>query len=319
MLVDEVKITITAGKGGDGAVHFSSSRHNPKGGPDGGNGGKGGNVYLQAVRDIMRLKKYKAQTRFQAQNGQRGADKDKTGANGQDLILKIPAGTQIEIIEKNETHDLTRSDQKILVAIGGKGGRGNTAFKSSRNTTPRQFDFGKEGESFTLALHLKLIADFGFIGLPNAGKSSLLNALTKARARVAAYPFTTLEPNLGVLPNGLIIADIPGLIGGASKGKGLGHKFLKHVERTKILLHCLSSESLDLEKDYRIIRQELSDFNPLLSKKKELLLLTKTDLLTTKEIKEKLKTLKKLNPSTYPVSIHQTSLLKKTSDLICRL
>lgn len=319
MLIDEAKITITAGKGGDGAVHFSSSRHNPKGGPDGGNGGQGGDVYLQAVRDIMRLKKYKAQTRFQAENGKRGADKDKTGANGQDLILKIPAGTQVEIIEKNKIHDLVRSGQKVLVATGGRGGRGNTAFKSSRNTTPRQFDFGKEGESFTLALHLKLIADLGFIGLPNAGKSSLLNALTKAHARVAAYPFTTLEPNLGVLPNGLILADIPGLIEGASKGKGLGHKFLKHIERTKILLHCLSSESLDLEKDYRIIRQELSDFNPLLLKKKEILFLTKTDLLTTKKTKEKLKILKKLNPSTYPTSIHQNTLLKKTSDLICRL
>ncbi len=319
MLVDEAKITITAGKGGDGAVHFSSNRHNPKGGPDGGNGGKGGDIYLHAARDIMLLKKYKAQTRFQAQNGQRGGDKDKTGAGGQDLILKIPIGTQVEVIEKKETHDLTRSGQEILIAAGGKGGRGNTAFKSSRNTTPRQSDFGKEGEFFTLAFHLKLIADFGFIGLPNAGKSSLLNALTKARARVAAYPFTTLEPNLGVLPNGLVVADIPGLIEGASGGKGLGHKFLKHIERTKTLLHCLSSESLDLEKDYRIIRQELTDFNPLLSKKKELLILTKTDLLTTKEIKEKLKVLKKLNPSSHSTSIHKPDLLKKTSDLICQL
>jgi GTPase len=319
MLVDEAKITVVAGHGGAGLVHFLSNRQNFKGGPDGGNGGDGADIYLLAVSDISRLKRYKARTRFLAPHGGRGGPKDQTGARASDLVLEVPVGTQVRLIEKKQIYDLVKIGQKILIAKGGRGGRGNTAFKSSRNTTPRNSEPGQEGETVTLAFDLKLIADFGLIGLPNAGKSSLLNVLTNANVRVANYPFTTLEPNLGVLPNTSILADIPGLIEGASSGKGLGHRFLKHIERTKTLIHCLSSESLDLKKDYQTIRRELQNFNLRLTKKKEIILLTKVDLLSINQLTDKLKTLKKLNPLVYPISIHHPSQIKKISDLLCQL
>lgn len=273
MLVDEAEIIIRAGHGGPGRVSFRGKKG---GGPDGGNGGRGGDVFVKAVSDIYALKQYLSKKEFRAQDGESGGTGISSGANGKDLILLMPVGTFLTD-EKEEEIELTKEGQEILLAKGGLGGRGNESFKSPGNTTPRYAQKGLKGQERKIKLKLKLIADFGLIGLPNAGKSSLLNELTSANAKIGAYPFTTLEPNLGVL-NAKVLADIPGLIEGASEGKGLGHKFLKHIEKVRLLLHCISSESDDPTGDYKIIREELKKFNPELLNKKEIILLTKSDL-----------------------------------------
>src|SRR3989338_2389483 len=277
MLVDDVDIVIKAGHGGTGRASF----HNKKGaGPDGGNGGKGGDVFVEVTSDLYGLNRYVSKKVLVDQNGEAGGKKDKSGADAGDLTLIMPVGTFIIDGEENEI-ELNEIGKKVLIAKGGLGGKGNAFFKSSRNTTPRYAQPGLRGEERKLNLKLKLIADFGLIGLPNAGKSSILNELTSASAKIGDYPFTTLEPNLGML-NGKVIADIPGLIEGASEGKGLGHKFLKHIEKVKLLLHCISSESDNPLSDYKIIREELKKFNPELLNKKEIILLTKSDLENSK-------------------------------------
>ncbi len=281
MLTDDVYIQVKAGNGGDGIAHFFSDRWRPKGGPDGGNGGKGGDVYFEAVADISALNIFRHKKKFQAENGGVGGSNNKHGADAQDLVLHVPVGTVVAYDNGTE-FELTHLGEKVMATKGGSGGRGNTSYAAADNTTPRQFSIGFKTQYKKLHLQLKLIADIGLIGLPNAGKSSLLNELTKAKAKVANYPFTTLEPNLGVLPNGKIIADIPGLIEGASSGKGLGSKFLRHVERTKLLVHCVAADNINLDQAYQTIRGELEKYSSVLASKPEIIVLTKSDLLDKK-------------------------------------
>lgn len=285
MLVDEATIEIKAGDGGDGKVSFRREKFIPKGGPDGGNGGKGGNFYLLGSEDIGALRQFRYQKKFSAENGSAGDKKKKTGRGGKDKILRAPRGTLVKDLASGEIWEINNTEEKILLARGGEGGRGNWEFRSATNQTPRFAEKGTLGQARKLFLELRLIADIGLIGLPNAGKSSLLNELTRARVKVAAYPFTTLEPNLGEM-NGLIIADLPGLIEGASKGRGLGFKFLKHAKRTKIIAHCLSLESADPLKDYQTVRRELGEYEKELLEKPEIVLLTKMDLVSEQEIKK---------------------------------
>ncbi|PIP32445.1 GTPase ObgE [Candidatus Gottesmanbacteria bacterium CG23_combo_of_CG06-09_8_20_14_all_37_19] len=286
MLVDEVKITIKAGNGGNGAVLFRREKFIPKGGPWGGDGGKGGNIILKTVEDIAILRRYRNKTSWQAENGQNGGKANRRGKNGKDLILLLPTGTTVTDISNNKVYDLKKIEEILIIAIGGRGGLGNCAFASPVNRTPKHAENGQPGEEKKLKFELKLIADVGLIGLPNVGKSSLLNCLTNASVKVADYNFTTLDPNLGVM-DGLILADIPGLIEGASNGKGLGFKFLRHISRTKMLLHCISSDSQDPYKDYLVIRKELELFDENLLNKKEIVLFTKTDLVKEKELTKK--------------------------------
>lgn len=304
MFVDEVEITLTAGHGGPGKASFYHYRR----GPDGGNGGRGGDVYLQGTSDLTALERYAHQKDFKAENGQNGSVNTKDGEQGKDLVLLMPVGTELTNEELGEVIVINSPEEKILVCRGGLGGLGNAALKSARNTTPEKAQSGLPGEEKTFQVVLRLIADVGLIGLPSAGKSSLLNELTNAQAKIGNYPFTTLEPNLGVMENKdgsrLILADVPGLIEGAAEGKGLGIKFLKHIEKVKILAHCLAVDSQDLLADYETIRQELGKFNEELLKKKEIILLTKTDLVDEATLKEKLKILKKLKKTVIPVSIY---------------
>ena len=302
MLVDQVKVTVEAGSGGSGCVSFHREKYVPKGGPDGGNGGDGGNVYVEGINNIYLLKKFREQPYIKADNGGPGQKNKKHGANAPDLIIKVPFGTRITNLNNNSQIEILDGSSRFLLAKGGYGGRGNWEFRSATNQTPLQFEKGRPGQIVPYLFELQLIADIGLIGLPNAGKSTLLNALTQAKAKTADYPFTTLEPNLGVLDN-LIIADIPGLIEGAHIGKGLGIQFLRHVERTKVLVHCLSCQSSNPVKDYQIIRQELEAYNPLLLKRPELLLLTKTDVLSTQELTALKTKLKKQGLSPLPISV----------------
>ena len=311
MLIDEVEITVRGGKGGPGKVSF----HKKKGaGPDGGDGGRGGDVHIQVTSDIYALARFLSKKECAAEDGQAGGSNDRAGAKGGDLTLQIPIGTTL-IDQKGNEIELDELNEEILIAKGGLGGKGNAFFKSSSNTTPKYAQPGLRGEEKILSLKLKLIADFGLIGLPNAGKSSLLNELTNAEARIGDYPFTTLEPNLGAL-NGKVIADIPGLIEGAHLGKGLGISFLKHIEKVKMLLHCISSESENIASDYLTIVEEMKKYNPDLLKINQIILLTKSDLLDPKELDKKVKQLKKLQKTVLPISILDPNSLDKLKDLL---
>ena len=313
MLIDEVRITIKAGDGGDGVAHFYNDAFRPKGGPDGGIGGDGGSVYFVAVSDITKLNQFRHAKVYAAERGEQGGHNNRTGHNGEDLIIEVPVGTLVTY-DNGTSVELTEVGQKVLMARGGSGGRGNFCFKSSTNQTPKERELGYKTQPKKLFLQLKLIAQIGLIGLPNAGKTSLLNELTQANARVANYSFTTLEPNLGVMKNGLIIADIPGLIEGAATGKGLGDKFLKHVERTSLLIHCIAADSSDPLKDYQTIRQELANYSSALAKKPEIIVLTKSDTLDPKEISKIQKTVK----AQIVTSIIDTESIKKLNDLITK-
>jgi GTP-binding protein len=285
MLIDDVTITVSSGHGGAGAVAFNKNMMSL--GPTGGSGGLGGSVYMEGVSDILALRNFRNQKVFTADDGENGKRQYNDGRDAEDLILKVPVGTVIHNKTTGEPpQEVVRIGERKLIAKGGKGGKGNFHFRSSRNTSPTQFQSGLPGQTFEIRLELKLIADVGLIGLPNAGKSSLLNAITSSRAKVANYAFTTLEPNLGAY-FGLIIADVPGLIEGASTGKGLGIKFLRHIDRTKVLFHLISCESDDLLRDYRVIQGELKQYNPELARKKEYVFLSKSDVVDKKELKEK--------------------------------
>lgn len=316
MIVDEIQIKISGGKGGDGCVAFNKNKGEK--GPTGGDGGKGGNVYLEGVSNLTALNKFRFKKEFTAKDGVDGKNKLLEGAKGESLILRVPVGTVAHNLDTDKKIEIVEIGERIIIAKGGKRGRGNWHFRSSRNTTPREREEGLLGEHFNFILELRMIADIGFIGLPSAGKSSLLNALTRAKAKTAAYHFTTLEPNLGDY-YGLIIADIPGLIEGASAGKGLGIKFLRHIKRTKILIHCISSESENIKKDYEIIKNELAEYEEAVAQKKEYIFLTKTDLISEKEIKEKIKELKKISPDVSAVSIYNEKSLEKVKKLLNKI
>ncbi len=287
--LDQVRIYIKAGDGGNGSPSFRREKFIEFGGPDGGDGGKGGSVILKSERNLNTLIDYRYQQHHKAERGTDGAGKKRTGRNGKNLYLKVPVGTQV-FEEDNKTliFDFKKQGEEFVVANGGKGGLGNVRFKSSTNRAPRKFTKGKAGENFKIWLQLKTIADIGIIGLPNAGKSSLLSAITSATPKIANYKFTTLNPNLGMAVydnKEITIADIPGLVEGAHKGIGLGIKFLKHIERCKTLLHLIDITENDLEKTYIKIRNELKNYSKDLLKKKEIIVLNKIDLIDEIEVK----------------------------------
>ena len=289
--LDQVKIFVKAGDGGSGSPSFRREKFVEFGGPDGGDGGKGGSVILISERNLNTLIDYRYQQHFKAKRGEDGKGKNKTGRGGKDLFLSVPIGTQI-FEEDNKTllFDFKKEKDKFVVAIGGRGGFGNTKFKSSTNRAPRKFTKGSKGEEFWIWLQLKTIADIGIIGLPNAGKSSLLASITSANPKIANYKFTTINPNLGVAmydDKEITLADIPGLIEGAHTGVGLGIKFLKHVERCKTLLHLIDISEEDLIKSYKQIRKELGEYSKELLKKKEIIVLNKVDLLSKEDLKIK--------------------------------
>lgn len=277
MFVDELTFTARAGDGGDGVVRWRQQKFQPKGGPAGGNGGQGGDVYIRAVRDINRLSKYTGIKEFVAESGVDGGGSDQHGKNGDDFYLDLPVGSVVREQERDREYELLEEGEEIRILRGGKGGLGNAMFKSSTNRSPQQATEGTSGEEGTFTVEVRLVVDAGFIGLPNAGKSTLLNTLTNATARVGAYPFTTLEPHLGEL-YGFVLADIPGLIAGASTGKGLGDKFLRHVQRTNMLVHCIALDTDDVVETYRTVRDELAAFDDTLLQKTEWIVLTKSDI-----------------------------------------
>ena len=288
--LDQVKIYVKAGNGGDGSPSFRREKFIEYGGPDGGDGGKGGSIILKSERNLNTLIDYRYQQHHKAERGENGMGQNRTGKSGDDLILKVPLGTQV-FEEDNKTliYDFTKTGEKFVAAAGGKGGLGNTRFKSSTNRAPRKFTKGTLGEEFVIWLQLKTIADIGIIGLPNAGKSSLLASITNANPKIANYKFTTLNPNLGVASyddKEITIADIPGLIEGAHEGTGLGIQFLKHIERCKTILHLIDITDDDIEKSYNQIKNELSNYSPNLLKKKEIVVLNKIDLIEEKLVKK---------------------------------
>jgi len=320
MIVDDVKITIIAGRGGRGAVAFQKIKQAL--GPTGGSGGNGGSVILKSVSDLTALNQFRNRKERAAENGRDGRPQFRDGHVGEDLILNVPVGTVIHNLDTGEKQEIIKIDELVVVARGGNGGKGNFLFRSSRNTTPKQFQPGLPGEKVHVRLELKFIADVGLIGYPNVGKSSLLNELTNATSKVANYHFTTLEPNLGVY-YGLILTDIPGLIEGASHGKGLGIKFLRHIERTKVLFHLVSAESQKPVKDYRAIRKELGAHNKEILEKPEYVFLSKSDMLTKAEIKKKISSLEKVSKqknstikSVMSLTIYDDKDLKKVEKIL---
>lgn len=317
MFVDDINLYLKAGRGGDGVVRWRHEKGKEFGGPSGGNGGKGGDIVAVAVRDIGILSVYRNTKEFEAGRGEDGFKDSKQGAQGADVELKFPVGSRITNLVTGHQFELLEEGQKIVLLKGGRGGVGNEHFKSSTNTRPKEFTRGEEGDEAEFNIELLLVVDVGLIGLPNAGKSSLINALTRSRSKVGDYPFTTLEPSLGDL-YGLIIADIPGLISGASEGRGLGHKFLRHIERTKALVHVIASTEEDPREAYRIVRKELELYNKEIVKKPEIVVLSKTDLVAPEEVEEKLESLRELGVEVSPVSILDDESVKKLGDFLIK-
>ncbi len=317
--VDEVTIQARAGSGGAGVVHWLHLKGKEKGGPDGGDGGRGGDVVLLGVHDLAALSRYRYEKSFAGENGEAGRGELQTGADGKETVLQVPVGTIARVAETGVEHEITEEGQRLVVFTGGAGGKGNARFKSSRNQNPFQQTDGKPGESGEVRLSLKLIADAGLIGLPSAGKSSLLNALTRAKSKVGAYPFTTLEPHLGDF-YGHVIADVPGLIEGASAGRGLGLKFLKHVERTGMLLHLVSADHDDPISAYREVRNEVEAFGHGLADKREVIILSKIDLLDPADRETRRELLaRETGREVLEVSIEDPEALKSFSDKLTKL
>ena len=316
MLIDDITIEVSSGKGGRGAVAFSSEKMSQ--GPTGGNGGNGGSVYVEGVSDLSALNKLRFKKKFHAQAGGDGKPQFGDGKTGEDVILQVPLGTIVHNLVSGTDDEIVKVGERKLVAKGGHGGKGNFLFRSGGNVSPLQFQHGLPGQKFDIRLELKMIADVGFVGLPNVGKSSLLNELTNSKSKVANYHFTTLEPNLGVYYD-LILADIPGLIEGASSGKGLGIKFLRHVERTKTLFHFVPTDSEDPVKDYKNIRRELGAYNAELLDKPEYLFISKSDAVSAKELRSITAKLKKLNAKILPISIYDYDSIEKIKKILNKL
>lgn len=311
--VDEITLKASAGKGGDGVVRWLHLRGKEFGGPSGGDGGKGGDIVVRGVRDLNILSRYRGRSTFKAEPGQDGAKNEMEGKNGEPLYIDIPIGSKVVHVESGSTWEVLAEGEEHVVFRGGRGGLGNARFKSSTNQYPERSTKGDPGEAGTLFVEVQLIADAGFVGLPNAGKSSLLSTFTKKHVKVANYAFTTLEPSLGVLYK-YVLADIPGLIEGAAVGKGLGHKFLRHIKRTKALLHCVSAEYEDVVAVYNTVREELKEYDPELLNKQELIFLTKVDEVSEKESKKKIEALKVCSKYVVPVSVLDDALLKTAQD-----
>jgi len=329
-MVDYVKLNLKAGDGGDGAVSFQRLRGRPYGPPDGGDGGDGGSVYLIVNKDLRTLLPYRYKKNFKAEDGTRGGKNHRTGKRGEDFYLKVPPGTKVTDSTGQPVADLTKIGEKVMVVKGGHGGRGNMHIKRSDMRAKtldignakdawHWFEKGEKGQEIQLTLELKLLADVGLIGLPNAGKSTLLSKLTAATPKIASYAFTTLEPNLGVMHHKgkeVVIADLPGLIEGASKGKGLGDLFLRHVERTKILFHLVSIESGDPISDLKTIDSELKKYSEKLINKPQVYLLTKIDIVDLEEYKNKLSLFKKKKVKIFPISSITSDGLEELKDEI---
>lgn len=319
-LIDEVKIHIKSGRGGDGVVRWRQEKGKPLSGPGGGNGGSGGDVYAVAVSDIAYLDYYRHSKKFEAKNGEPGSNFGKKGADGENLILQFPVGSILKNKETGEIFEMTKIGEKKLILKGGRGGLGNEYFKSSRNTTPKESTQGAIGEDADFEIELRLFADVGLVGLPSAGKSTLINALTNAKSKVAAYHFTTLDPHLGAFYE-FIIADIPGLIDGASEGKGLGTKFLRHIARTKAIAHVISLESETIAADYVTIRGELEKYDPELAKKDEVIIFTKSDTVDEKVLKTKMKEMKKYlkGKESFVVTVYDENSVKELRDGLVKI
>ncbi|MEK7174632.1 MAG: GTPase ObgE [Patescibacteria group bacterium] len=316
MLIDDVTISVAAGSGGKGAVAFNKNLMSL--GPAGGTGGTGGSVYFEGVADLSALNHFRFKKKVVAESGDDGRGQFVDGQSAETLVLPVPVGTVIHNLATGKDEEVVAIGERVLVAKGGRGGKGNFHFRSSTNTSPRQFQEGQLGETAELRLELKLIADVGFVGLPNVGKSSLLNELTRASAKVANYPFTTLEPNLGVHYD-LILADIPGLIEGASGGRGLGIKFLRHIERTRILFHFVAADSADPVADYKVVRAELKAYNPALAKKEEYLIVSRSDEASPEKLKKIVAAMKKLNPKILAISIYDDVSLAKAREILATI
>jgi GTP-binding protein len=324
--IDEIKIHAEAGRGGDGVVRWRQEKFIPKGGPAGGDGGRGGDFFIRAVRDVHILSKYKAKKSFSAGRGEDGGNKSLHGGNGEDFVLDLPVGSVITNPATEERWQLNKDGEKFLLLRGGYGGFGNEHFKSSTNTTPRESRPGQEGEVGDFQIELELFADLGLVGLPNAGKTSLLNALTNAGAKVADYAFTTLDPNLGDF-YGYIIADIPGLIEGASEGRGLGVKFLRHIKRTKMLAHLVSFDNENLMKAYKEIRKELEKYDKKqklgaegLTQKEEIIILTKSDMAKDqKTVAKGIKEFQKFSERVFIISLYDDEMIKNFSNELIKI
>jgi GTP-binding protein len=312
--VDEVRIQVASGNGGNGVIRWLRTKESARGGPSGGDGGNGGDVVIVGMRDLSGLSRYRFEKKFRAGDGEAGRNELQHGANGADIVLPVPVGTVVSITGRDEKHEIVKEGESVILFRGGTGGRGNATFKSSTNQNPFQQTDGKEGRGGEITLTLKIIADVGLVGLPNAGKSSLLNALTRAKSKVGEYPFTTLEPHLGSF-YGYILADIPGLIEGASSGRGLGVRFLKHIERTGIMLHLVSADQDNPIEAYKEVRKEVESFNESLTRKREIVVLSKADLVPPESYRETARLLaRETGREVVIVSVEDPEMLKGFSD-----
>jgi GTPase len=315
MFVDEITIYAKAGNGGNGVERWRHEKFRPMAGPAGGDGGTGGSVVVEAVADMAVLAKHTGNLEFFAQNGESGQSGSQDGKRGEDCVIKVPVGSKITDIERERTYELTEVGQRLTILEGGRGGRGNEHFKSSTNRSPKETTPGRRGEEGTFKIEIALTADVGLIGLPNAGKSTLLTLWTNAASKIGAYPFTTTEPHLGEM-YGIIIADIPGLIEGAAGGKGLGHTFLRHITRTKMILHLVSLESSDPLKDYYTIREELKNYDTTLLEKEEWIIFTKKDLVNKEDFEQIKFSIDKLQKRVFFIDQNDAESLKNLRDAL---
>ncbi len=317
MFVDELEIYAKAGDGGDGVVRWRHEKFRPMAGPAGGDGGNGGDVYVRAVRDLNKLAKYTGDKNFIADNGGTGRSLSQFGKNSEDLYIDIPVGSRVTDIDRERSFEMTKEGETVLILKGGQGGYGNEHFKSATNRSPEESTKGRLGEEGTFKIEVLLMADVGLVGLPNAGKSTLLNTYTNAHSAIGAYPFTTLEPHLGVI-QGYVLADIPGLIEGAADGKGLGHKFLRHIERTAMVLHLVSLENEDPMAAYEEIRHELSKYSQDIASKTEWIVLTKTDTRSTEEVAAFKAQFEKLGKPVFAISAPLEDGTKELGDALVK-